>query len=718
MKRTLHVVALAGALSAPGCLTEPREGVDEKFNFWPIAHYETTEDPPGFSADVLWPLFHRERLGNATASRLLPLWFAKSDGVDKSELDVLLLYYQERDEGRPSMRRILFPFFWWLRSPAVEQTDVWPLYGTRTTGIGADPKRRDFFLWPLARYERTASGDQQDFGAIDLGELFQLYATESRAPADGVATRQTNFVRALDSAFWLYHSESKGAGNVPGTGPSSEGSLVNVLQILQLADWKTRPNGTHRARVLGLLDEDELGLFASSGDGAADGERTRAHLFPLYWSRSAPGERSFLLLPLFGRASTDAGYARTWLLPPLLGLESDPTKDLTGTDVLWPLVRYASEGTGDERVRHFRLLPLLWFDVRPDTHANVVFPFYWDIGDANNRYVHFVPLYGHHSEDGGLRTRSFFLPPLLVATEDKGEQIHRTDVLWPLLRFESSADGALNYAIPLFWHRERGARSHLNVLGLFDRDRSEVATRTMLWPLWSATDAAGEGRRTSWLPALDVRYLADEAPQGSTTSFLFPLADFSRAEGGFRRWLFPFFWWADDGVQSSHFHIWPLFGVNEKAGVRTYSTLFPFFFRGSNDDGTVGKSGFLFPFGGSTRDASEARHWLFPLFYHSSIAEAEQGSEGPAASEDFTWVLWPLFSRTVKSDGSSRWHSLFELLRSEQDANASQFSVLHSLFRTRTEGARTTQSVAFLYHYENDAGARTLKLFHLIPIRW
>ena len=196
---------------------------------------------------------------------------------------------------------------------------------------------------------------------------------------------------------------------------------------------------------------------------------------------------------------------------------------------------------------------------------------------------------------------------------------------------------------------------------------------------------------------------------------LWPIASFERDGIESRRWIFPFYWWFDDGVNQSHKHLWPLLGRDEDAGLVTWSTLWPFFFVGADADRTRTESGFLFPLGGSKREDGTSRRWFFPLFY-DRVTEA---GEETAASRN-SWVLWPLFSRQASADGSSRWHSLFYLLRGEDDpaAETSEFSVLGGVYRGRTEGPRTTRSLAFLFGYEDDGEESTLRLFHFIPIRW
>ncbi|MBI4879467.1 MAG: hypothetical protein HY812_07375 [Planctomycetes bacterium] len=697
-------------ISLSACTGLEREGVDEKFNFWPLARYETVAEPPGHTLDVLWPLAQFQRAGEASASRVLPFYVHKDDGAGKRFLNALLLYWQEINEPRSKVSRTLFPFLFYVRSPEEWETHVWPLYGVRKYGPEDKRSRCDMAIFPLFDYDRRLDGSWSDLDLLGIGPVFSLFDSAYGAPKGegeaAVARRDIDVLQLLSGLFSVFTFRQR---------PLLEAQALAEGEQANAQAAPTAGGFTRESRFLDLFGA--LALFAhrSEHDAAAQPESRRAHFFPFYWHFRDQEKSTLFLLPLFGREERGDTYTRTWIVPPLVSLEEDDAEEMSGVDVLWPLWRYESRG-GSDPGWHLRALPLLWFTKRPDAQTSLILPIYYRIRDAENDYLHVVPFYGRHSEHGGLLRRTFIVPPFYIATRDEREHLTRRDFLYPLARFETSQAGTRNYALPFFYYRDAESRSHLNVLGLFDRDKSEVRVSTLCYPFYSGIEAFGEGSRTSWLPFFDWRFFSDPVPGGEDTSVLFPLASFQRKDNERSRWVFPFYWWFDDGAGETYRHIWPFFGVDhERTGLRRFSTLFPLFFYGANEEGTHKDAGVLFPLGGAATEDGESRHWFIPLFYNRTT---EQGDNAGSR----TWVLWPFFSRTTEADGSWQWNSLFTLLLNHEhgpgEEGAEEFSVLGALYRSRSEGEKSSTSVAFLFRYENDGGERTLKLFHLIPIRF
>lgn len=708
----LRITLLATITALGACDSLPKQGVEEQFNFFPLARYETSTDPPGYSVDALWPLVSVERSGEASASRVLPLYAASDDGHGKTFRNILLLYWQTLDAASESIERTLFPLFHYVRAPGEQNTHVWPFWGIHRYG-GEPGRRTDSFAWPLFEYDRALDGSQSELGLLRLWQLFALLHRE-RADSDG-QTARTRVVTALGDEVHLLstrsnttqESDDDGEGTVETRGGSV--SLLRALPIFQGFEsvWQRTPTSHDRFRLLSLFDQQKLSLVTYDSHADGDESRTYAHLFPLYFHGSSPEGDLRLLLPLWGSQRRGDSYSRQWILPPLFAHETDPATGLSGTDVLWPLGRLAHEGTGENAETHFRALPLLWFTTRPDSQVDLVLPLYYHIRDAHDDYLHVVPLFGRHHEDDGAVERTFVLAPLYVHTTDQRTQLRRTDWLWPLSSFERDAGGHTERIFPLFFHRTRPHASHTNALLLFDHQTDADGRSTVLYPLWASRTSGDQGSRTSLLPLLDLRFLDDEPPAGDELSLLHPLVSFTRDGDDVARWGFPFYWWFDDGAGESIKHVWPLYGVHRSGTRVKRSVLWPFFFAGSDDaDAAYSALGLLYPLGYAGSGPGGTCNRFLPLWYHAADTDAGR-----------TWVLWPLFSRTREADRSS-WHSLFYLLRGERDPSHEEFSVLYALYRSRREADRLTRSVPFLFHYEDEAGSKTLRLFHLIPIRF
>lgn len=716
-------VVLLPLLLTMGC-GAPRDGVEEKFNFFPLARYEVSERPDGYTVDALWPLINAWRAGDATGSRAVPLYFHDDDGEGERFTNVLALYWQTLEDG--SVQRDLFPFWHYVRSDDESDTRLWPLYGLHEYGGPDRPYRSDLALWPLYSFDRKLDGSWNELGLVAAWPLFALFhrSTWSRSEPLGTdETGRTDLSRKTggtgtqvgavfgDTITLANHrSDLLVPTEASPDQPVATRTSVNLVEIDGLFKlWgseSTTNGGPTRHELLNFFDEPRLSLFSWEDD--PDVGAFHRHLFPLWFQHQGEDDKGFFLLPLFG-TSRDGTLERTWILPPLLGLESDPAREFSAVDVLYPLIRSSTEGSGEDAETHFRALPLAWFTLREDSALRLVLPLYYDIEDAHSRYQHFIPFYGQNVEDAGATRTTFILAPLFVRTEEDAVARTDTHVLFPLIEFEEHEGGRMSRFFPFCYSREGDGGDHLNLLGLFDHVEDGSFKRSLLYPLFATSMEGQDGTSTSILPLLDLRILDDGRPDKDEVSVLFPLSSFREGdEGGVSRWIFPLYWqFEDPSAGKSTRHLWPLLGRSQRDTKITWSTLWPLFFTSSDaTDDSFSELGYLFPLGFSCQDQDNVQNWLFPLWYHHREDE-----------ESTSWFLWPLFHREADAR-SSTWHSLFYLLRDEVTETSEEFSVLYALYRGRTEGEKTTRSVPFLFHYENDAGARELRLFHLIPIRW
>ncbi len=718
------LAAFAIAAGLVGCGSTPPTGVEEKINLWPLVVYETRTNPEGHQVDFLWPLGAHWREGDVHGSRALPLWFDETDAEGERTTDVLLFYWQQHAADDSSVSRVLFPFFWWKRSPDVDRTAFWPLFGR--TENKREHTNSGFALWPLSTWESGGERASSSFAFVEVGKLLSLFGRSH-----------------------TFRDVAKPASAPAASEPTAESHVVEERD-------------TH---VLSLLDP-KVALFSqrSSTDSETGARTEHTHFFPLQWhTRDEAGGFSMLLPFYLGWQNADSSTREFWL-PPLFGREHDPAKDLVATDVLWPLVRSETWREENGEAWHFRFLPFAWFTKRPNSDVSLLLPFWYRVRDPANEYEHIVPLWGHHLEDHGRREKTFIVPPLFVRTTDKDGHLERNEVLWPLTSFEhaddhehivplwghhledhgrrektfivpplfvrtTDKDGHLernevlwpltsfehaddheaSRVFPLWWWSRAAHTAHLNVLGVFDRQESEIAARWMLWPLYSSVDKEGVGRRTAILPVFDVvRHGVDPNADEDSTSVLWPISSFEKRGASFARWVFPFVWWFDDGVNHSHRHVWPLIGFDEEGSLHRVSTLWPFFWSGSSNDGARGDWHFLWPLGGGAWNEQESCSRFFPLWLHESY---------PNTGHSDTWFLWPLVNVRKDQDGVAEWSFLWRGLRYERASGVEDFRVLHALYHSHVEGARSSWSVPLLIGYENDGGAKTLRLL-LIPIHW
>jgi hypothetical protein len=715
-------ISMLGACSNP-----ERAGVEEVFNFTPLAYYEKSADPPGYSVDVLWPLINVYRAGEANGHRAFPLYSWDRKAQDASDLRLLLLYgasetaernhheliplfWHTTSKTNPdwSATKILlaligatydkdladrwfFPFYFDEDSPTRNTFALWPFYGFRTSKDADDVvSRLDHVAWPLFRFESTSDDSASSAHLVSFEFLAGLYSRERQTPISDRDTRN-EFVRTsaagwvLGGLFSLFESSA-----TERWGGTRVASLFNGRTLLRGGDHLETDKSS-----------DLTSLYASSwrNDEAGEATRRHSHLFPLYSSTTSAADGDDL-----------------WLLTPLYRHRANPTLDASSHDLLGGLWSYGSSGSGETRSKHWRLLPLLWFTTRPDTKTHLVLPLYYHLADAENDYLHFIPFYGKNTEANGKATKTFVLTPLYIGTRDERNDLTRTDLLFPLISWESSIEGSSSRFSPFWYYETHAARSHWNFLLFADGTRSEVESSTLVYPLYAERLVRGEGRLQSYLPLLDVvRYLEGSVPSGDETTVLYPLSSFRTQGETYRRHVFPFYWWRDNGLGQSLKAIWPFYGISRNSDFAMHSVVWPFFRFGSDTSGNRSELHLFSPLFAQTHrrgEGSETHHSrFFPLYWWCN-GDAEGGSWSSG------WVLWPLWRYQAKQSGEICAHSLFKLGEYERspDGQVEQLSILHALYRYRREGQHETRSVPFLYRYESEGDRATLHLFHFIPI--
>lgn len=722
------LAGLAGLAMSGGCASEPREGVDQVFNFWPLATYETSEQPPGHQVDVLWPLIQDRTSGDEHDQHVVPLYWSESE-PDGEWLNVLLLYNQKRKPG--DFDRMLFPVYWQGSNALNDQwyLHVWPLYGLETWQ-GEHPGRKDFFVWPLLTWRRADDGTSSEVGLLDCDEPLQLVhwsrmQWEGETASDGLPSIVKNLA-VLRVLFDLFHLVEYRAGPpIADVTPRSHDVSVLGLFDEEFAVYADRESvgRSRKTQVLGL-EEPGWALYSRVRRDAKDDApaSTASHVFPIWFQSDVEGVSSWTaVLPLYSSSEEENGTRRSlWIVPPIVHHEVDESKSLRALDVMWPIYRHESVVIDGKPLVNWRLLPLFWFKSDGTLQQQFAVPFYWRVRSPESDWLFVFPFWGQQTTAGGLRNTTFVLPPLWFATHDERNHLHEYDVLWPLSEFSSSNEGTVSRVFPLFFSSVTPYRSHLNVLGFLDRDEAEVSQHMLVWPLYASAKSQGEGESHGLLPLMDLRVLDDDGPRGDEFSVLWPLSQFhsdGRDGGAIERWVFPFYWWFDDGADQSFKMIWPFFGVHRAGEHRTWSVLFPFFFHGSDEKGWS-ETGILFPFAASNSDGNvphgKATRWLFPLWWwQDTLVDGT-----PSASEG--WVLWPFFRYDREADDSMHWDSFFFLAdyASSTALDSESLEILGALYRSHRDGAHVQRSIPFLFGFERDDAGATLKLFHLIPIRW
>lgn len=283
--------------------------------------------------------------------------------------------YRHEEPQEEAVHSAAFPFYWHAEEGQAERTRVPPLWWYTRTG----PEDVDASLLGVGPVAFYAS--HQEPGAR-RSHLFPFWWSSQEGDSSSFACLPG-----------LYHGRQ---------GEEAHGNLLGVL-----ADWRSGPGQASSGSVLGL------GPLALGG-WERDGERSRSHALPLWYSSRDARSEVNIAFPLVWRfADPVQGSARTLVFP--LAHHHDDGRGARRLDVLWPLY---SQQVGPAREGWAVLGWLATFE-RTDPESS----------DLRVLYKLF-----RHRRDGGRRETSF--APLFTVTKDAERDYASFSLLGPLWRTE------------------------------------------------------------------------------------------------------------------------------------------------------------------------------------------------------------------------------------------------------------------------------------------
>lgn len=349
--------------------------------------------------------------------------------------------------------------------------------------------------------------------------------------------------------------------------------------------WSRKLPAALAAFLLALL---AAGVFAAAPAGAPGGiAKPQIALSPLVFLDRQPDKTEFELLLFLVAYERD--HNRTSLaIRPFYYRERDPDKDSERRHFLWPLSVY--KRTGQER--SLWILPLFWRHSNPEMSRTLLFPLW------------------HHKREGE-KTRLGVIGYIPITLFD----------------FQRDPIEDSTYHRYLLWtYRRHGASSELSFLPLYEQAKSPGVRSYSLIPLFAYyRNEASDSTRFSMLGLPDTFNLFERRRQGHEMLEWHFLILYRHVSTEARRLvLFPLYWDLRRGSDRL-FHVWPLYGRNEKGSSIEYSTVWPLF-RWRTDDGEDERDVNLFwPLMRSFSGPREKRHVrFFPLFAMSSDPHSEE----------------------------------------------------------------------------------------------
>jgi hypothetical protein len=650
---------------------------------------------------ALWPLFRTAQDGDATSTRLLPLFDHKRDG-EKTRLITVLFGWNRASEDRRSTWA-LWPLFRTAQDGDVTTTRALPLFHHKRDGkktklftplFGwnreSEDRRSTWALWPLFR--TALSKDESSTRVLP----FYLGARDGEERWDAVPPlffhkRDARSQRLVTLLFGGYRESADHYSNwlLPLFFHRRNGEKTELLTPL----FGRNRESEDRSSTWALWP-----LFRT----ARDGNVTTTRALPLFHHRR-DGEKTRLITALFGWNRESEDRRSTWALWPLFRTARDG--DVTTTRAL-PLFHHKRDG---EKTRLITAL-FGWNRESDDRRSTwALWPLFRTVQDGDATSTRLLPLFysGRNSRKTSLVTLLFSRFRKL----DAEGNVKETDtwLLGPLARLRRNIDG--------------GGGSH--ILPLYYRNRDDKKFLSLPW------SRGGDEKNGFW-------------------SVLGPVLGRSWRGDASRTWLLGPLMWADRSATHTAIHVGLLLWNSEYRGKDDWKWNFALFFNGRKDGEDESLNLGLYwrrktmqwarlvregkPF--SVKTTNESRG-LFPLVrarrktqnvtsgVSALLADGAQPNtvlDKETVSRNLLWRVWDSKRRTVVdrtgdkpvTNTYTRSRVLWRVVHYEKKNDSVALDILPGITYDSTPGKHKSASFlwrVFRYEWNKDTGTKVHILF-------
>lgn len=426
-------------------------------------------------------------------------------------------------------------------------------------------------------------------------------------------------------------------------------------------------------------------------------------VMPVYFDFKEGTQRAKHIIPIHGFYDDGKGYRRDFVLGNIFGYARKKQTDWKQFDLAWPIAAYRT--AMDES--HNRLLPIWW-----------------------------------HSKKGQERL-DLFCPPLLIHSRDNAK---RKVVSFPFVWYthKYAKDDGSFVLFPLLWDiRQNGGKRRSTVLFPIAwnfRDDGKKKRSSVLFPLiWNFRNDQKQTRSSVIFP-LVWGFRDDKRKTRSSVLFPFVWRFTNEKKPSRRLVIFPFIW-LDKTRDDGGYHFWPLFGWRREGNSRGLSIAWPVFWYRWNPNNGMKKLGLPFPLVyWQTVPSHQSKHCRVVPFWYTRKKDDWFLSLLPLMcarkDDDFKGSAWLWYVGKPKDKQLTRRHAiLWKLMTHERWRDGDyDFRILHKLIRRQKKKGYSALAInpfirnehdgdlyrfSFLgstFQYENDAGAKRLRLLHFLKI--
>ncbi|MBT5926505.1 MAG: hypothetical protein HOH33_07795 [Verrucomicrobia bacterium] len=436
----------------------------------------------------------------------------------------------------------------------------------------------------------------------------------------------------------------------------------------------------------------QLNLFALTAfflAGMACGVHADLALGPLahtYESTLQQGLRQEFFGPLLYRETYETNQA--WGIPFLFNRIQNQAIDSDEWDFIYPLLGY--DRVGEEyRIQLLQIVTAHGGKEEQETSADrlAIFPFYFHQRSDNpeNNYTAFLPFYGNMKGRFLRDEIDFVLWPLYVKTR-KHDLITR-NYLAPIFHYRTGESLQGWQVWPLVGWESKGVTKRQ----LLNKEKEIIGGHRrlmLLWPFFFQHQEAIGTTNPKYQGAFIPFYSYERSPNRDSTTVPWPLGltVTHDREKQFREYgmPWPMIVWAEGEGKHTR-RVWPLFGYNHNASLRSDFLLWPLYrYRERMNSVTT-----------------RTRHQLLAFLY-SHVEESNNATKETTFEQ---WHFWPFFTKYKNNGGDRRFQALalLEPILPGNESVERNYSHAWSVWRSETNGTSGKSSHSLLwnlYRYE------------------
>ena len=336
-------------------------------------------------------------------------------------------YYHQNQSSRLS----IFPLLWFKKDPTSSRFALLPVFDYKKT----DSTHSRLMVTPLYWHIKKPEYTQNIIVPFWWGKSYKVEQTNKRSMVFPIyfAVRDSNRNnKVIIPLYWAFKNKRYASMTIPplvSAGSSPDHSREHLMLTPAFWHWKNKEGSNN---VL-------FPLWWNTQRGEGKDRRITNVLFPIYVSQQDSLKHNRALLPLV--YSLKNPFYRSFTVLPL----------------------FSSGHTPDGQMHHFVLTPLFW-DVRyPESHVNLLFPFYSYYRDTT-------------------KLTKFNVLQFVYRFKKKVNRIE-TSILWPLIERQRDADYSYFRLSPLVWYNRDKEAEYLYIPFLYHHriDQEAESRQALLW---------------------------------------------------------------------------------------------------------------------------------------------------------------------------------------------------------------------------------------------